>query len=61
VGVLGLVDIEWFEEEDPVLAERGVEGVNIPEMKRFGSFMICVEIVMRKGGRGWYLGDLGTV
>jgi hypothetical protein len=33
VGVVGLVDIERFEEEDPVLAERGVEGVKIPEMK----------------------------
>jgi hypothetical protein len=33
VGVVGLVDTERFEEEEPLLAGRGVEGVKIPEIK----------------------------
>ena len=59
--VVGLVDTEHFEEDDPLLVERGVEGVKIPEMKSFGSFMICVKVGgMRKSGRWLYVCDLGT-
>ena len=60
MGVVGLVDTEHFEEDDPLLVERGIEGVKTPEMKSFGSFMICVKVGMRKGGRWLYVCDLNT-
>jgi len=45
---VGLVDEEFREGVDPLLAERGVEGDKIPEMKVFGSFMMCVMIYRKR-------------